>query len=236
MYLKQSLLYDYFVVAMKDGDFVNIGFVGRIKESGEIFDLTDEALAKKSNIYNPQVKYGPVTVVLGAGQILPGLEAGIKKMKAKETSEVELKSSDAFGDRDPRLVKVFNANHLKKQNITPIPGHYIDFGGSKGRVVSVASGRVRMDFNHPLSGKAIVYTVTVNKAVDDAVEQVKAIVSYYTAIYDDIKVVINGKGAKITLPSTSNVQSEVKGKISENITKYVKALETVEFTEVFVKK
>lgn len=224
------------VIAMKDGDFVNIDFVGRIKESGEIFDLTDEALAKKSNIHNPQVKYGPVTVVLGAGQILPGLEAGIKKLKVKDSSEVELAPAEAFGNRDSRLIKVFNHNQFKTQNITPIPGHYIDFAGTKGRVVSVASGRVRMDFNHPLAGKTLVYTVTVNQMVDDASEQVMAIVSYYTAIYDNIKIDVSGKSVKITLPSGSNVQADAKGKISENIIKYVKSVENVEFAEVFAKK
>ena len=63
---------------MKDEDFVNIDYVGRIKESGEIFDLTDAELAKESNIFNPQMKYGPVTVIIGAGHILKGLENKIK--------------------------------------------------------------------------------------------------------------------------------------------------------------
>ncbi|MBW6462174.1 MAG: peptidylprolyl isomerase [DPANN group archaeon] len=214
---------------MKDGDFVNIGFVGRIKESGEIFDLTDEELAKKSNIYNPQVKYGPVTVVLGAGQILPGLEAGIKKLSVKDNSDVELEPSVAFGDRDARLIKVFNHNQFKSQNIIPIPGHYIDFAGTKGRVVSVASGRVRMDFNHPLAGKTLVYTVGVNKIVEDASEQIGAIVSYYTAIYDNIKIDISGKSVKISLPAGSDVQAGAKRKITEAIIKYVTSIENVEF-------
>ncbi|MCK5373209.1 MAG: FKBP-type peptidyl-prolyl cis-trans isomerase, partial [Candidatus Aenigmarchaeota archaeon] len=88
---------------MKDGDFVNIDFVGRIKESGEIFDLTDEALAKESGIYNPQTRYGPVTVIIGAGQILKGLEDKVKIIKAKDTAEVDLAPKDAFGNRDLRL-------------------------------------------------------------------------------------------------------------------------------------
>ena len=34
---------------MKEGDFVKIEYVGRIKESGTIFDLTNEEIAKKEN-------------------------------------------------------------------------------------------------------------------------------------------------------------------------------------------
>ena len=32
---------------MKDGDFVEIDFVGKVKDTGEIFDLTIEDEAKK---------------------------------------------------------------------------------------------------------------------------------------------------------------------------------------------
>ncbi len=221
---------------MKDEDFVNIDYVGRIKESGEIFDLTDAELAKESNIFNPQMKYGSVTVIIGAGHILKGLENKIKELKAGDRSEFEIKPEDAFGARDARLVKMFNANMFKKQGITPIPGRFVDFGQTKGRVMSVAGGRVRVDFNHPLAGKTLSYNVIVNKKVTDASEQINAIVAYYTAIDKDLGVAISGDGVKITLPSGSDVSSEVKEKISLQVTKYVKGVEKVEFAEVFAKK
>ncbi|NOQ37729.1 peptidylprolyl isomerase [archaeon] len=220
---------------MKDGDFVNIDFVGRIKESGEIFDLTDEALAKESRIYNPQTRYGPVTVIIGARQILKGLEDKVKTLKAKETAEVDLAPKDAFGNRDLRLIKLFNVNNFKKQNIVPVPGHFIDFGGTKGKVLSVASGRVKMDFNHPLSGKTLAYKITVNKTVTDKDEQIRSVIIYYTAA-DGADVSIDGKKVKITLPSGSNVSSDIKEKISAMVTKYVTGVESVEFAEIYAKK
>jgi len=220
---------------MKDGDFVNIDFVGRIKESGEIFDLTDEALAKESGIYKPQTKYGPVTVIIGAGQILKGLEDKVKTLKAKDTAEVDLAPKDAFGNRDLRLIKLFNVNNFKKQNIVPVPGHFIDFSGTKGKVLSVASGRVKMDFNHPLSGKTLAYKVTVNKTITDKDEQIGSIIIYYTAA-DGADVIVTGKNVKITFPAGSNVSSEIKEKISAMVTKYVTGMERVEFAEIYAKK
>ncbi|MEA2004602.1 MAG: FKBP-type peptidyl-prolyl cis-trans isomerase [archaeon] len=221
---------------MKDGDFVNIDFVGRIKESGEIFDLTDEALAKESRIHNPKTKYGPVTIIIGAGQILKGLEEKIKELKIGETAEVNIVSKDAFGERDSRLIKIFNANHFKKQNIVPVPGHFIDFGGTKGRVVSAASGRVRMDFNHPLAGKTLTYKVTLNQTVTDKIEQIGSVIVYYTAMDDGVDVSVTDKKVKIMLPSGSDVSSEMKEKISAMITKYVTGADNVEFAEVYTKK
>ena len=41
---------------MQKGDFLRIEYVGRVKLTGEIFDLTDEALARKEGIHNPDRK------------------------------------------------------------------------------------------------------------------------------------------------------------------------------------
>ncbi|MDP6703912.1 MAG: peptidylprolyl isomerase, partial [archaeon] len=34
------------------GDFIKVDYTGSEKEGGRVFDTTDEALAKKENIYN----------------------------------------------------------------------------------------------------------------------------------------------------------------------------------------
>ena len=43
------------MVVMEKGDFVRIDYVGKL-ESGEIFDLTREDVAKKEKIYNEKMK------------------------------------------------------------------------------------------------------------------------------------------------------------------------------------
>jgi len=37
---------------MKVGDFVEVDYVGRMKDSGQVFDLTKEDVAKKEDVYN----------------------------------------------------------------------------------------------------------------------------------------------------------------------------------------
>jgi len=53
-------------MAIKKGDFIEIGYIGKIKDTGFIFDLTDETLAKKNNLYNKTVIYGPIIIALEA--------------------------------------------------------------------------------------------------------------------------------------------------------------------------
>ena len=67
---------------MKEGDFVRIDYVGRIKGSGEIFDLTKEDVARKNGIYNPNMNYKPVPIIIGARMVIKGLEDALKRAKA----------------------------------------------------------------------------------------------------------------------------------------------------------
>ncbi|EFK97351.1 peptidylprolyl isomerase FKBP-type, partial [sediment metagenome] len=44
-----------------------------------------------------------------------------------------------------------------KDSIRPMPGLPVNIDGMYGIIRTVAGGRVIVDFNHPLSGKEIVY-------------------------------------------------------------------------------
>lgn len=159
----------------KERDFIEIEYTGRIKESGQIFDLTDEALAKKENIYNPKANYKPKIICLGENQIIPALD---KFLIGKETGKeysIELKPEEAFGKKDSKLIKIVSAETLRKQNINPFPGLQINASGLLGTIRSVAGGRITIDFNHPLAGKNLVYTIKINRIVEEDIEKLKAL-------------------------------------------------------------
>lgn len=217
---------------MKDGDFVEIGYVGKIKESGEIFDLTDEKLAKEKKIFNPKTKYGPITIILGAGHILKGFEKEIQKLKIGERKKITLEAKDAFGERDAKLFRIFPVSFFKKQKVNPVPGQMVDLGRIKGRVLSVSGGRVRVDFNHPLAGKSLEYEVKVNKIIKDTKEKILSILKFYTA-KDDFKIDVKKNKVRIIISEMVNIPLEIKKKMSDEIKKYVSGIKEVEFSEVF---
>ncbi len=165
---------------MENGTFVRIDYVGKIRESGEIFDLTYEGIAKEKKIFNPHTKYGPVTIILGNRQILPSLESRIKDMKPSEKKAVVLEPKEAFGERSQDFIKVIPLSNFTRQNMHPAAGRFITLANNlQGRVVSVSGGRVKIDFNHPLAGKALEYEVVLNKIIEKPEEKVAAIFSYY---------------------------------------------------------
>lgn len=209
---------------MQNGDFVRIAYVGRL-ESGEIFDLTDAEAAKKEKIFNPNAKYGPVAVVIGAGFVLQGLDKALLEMKVGERREVVVKPEEGFGQRNAGLVRIVPGRMFKS---TPAPGQVVDFGNMRGRVQSVSAGRVRVDFNHPLAGKVLRYEVEVKEKIDGQKTQIEAIAEFFGAKAD---VELEGAVTNIR----ARLPPQLKERISKLVFEHVKGIEKVNFVESFPK-
>ena len=229
-------------MAFKSGDFVELDFVARVKESGEIFDLTDEKLAKDKGIYNSKIKYSPIKIILGAGYILKGLDAELQKMSSGETKKIVIQPADAFGNRDPRLIRTFSMTEFKAQGVTPRVGQVITLQkGLNGRILSVSSGRVQVDFNHPLAGKVLEYDIKINRPISDTAEQIISICEFFVGLgKDDLKISFEtakeGKAATIEMLKMKDIPNQTKARIADEITKYVANIKDVRFVESFKKE
>ncbi len=213
---------------MQEGDFIEIEYVGKIKDTGEIFDLTDEKLAKEKGIYNEKVKYKPIKIIIGEKFVIKGLDELLKKMEVGEEETETIKPEDGFGNRDAKLVKIVSEAELKKQKITPFPGMILDLGNTKAKVQSVNSGRVRLDFNHPLAGRDLEYKIKINRKIEDKEEKVKTIAEFYGG--EDLIPKISEN--KIEIEEKKEFSEEVKKKTAELMKKYLK-VEKVDFIRSF---
>ena len=106
----------------------------------------------------------------------------------------------------------------------------VDFGGTKGRIQSVDAGRVRVDFNNPLAGKKLKYSVEVKEKIEQPVDQVKAVMDFFGV--KDAEVAVEGTSAIINY----RLPQEIKERISSIVLQYVKGLEKVNFVESYGKK
>lgn len=176
-------------MALKNGDFVLIEYTGKVKETGNIFDTTNEEIAKKEGVYDSNKVYGPILVVIGRGWVIKGLEEALKEMDEGEEKEVVIPPEKAFGQRDPGKVKVFSMREFKRRGINVKVGDVIDFGGTTGIVKSITGGRVVVDFNHPLAGKTLIYKVKIVKKIEDVVEKARALAARHLNIkMDEVQV------------------------------------------------
>ncbi|MEM5852854.1 MAG: FKBP-type peptidyl-prolyl cis-trans isomerase [Candidatus Aenigmatarchaeota archaeon] len=217
---------------MNSGDFVYIEYVGKISDSGEVFDTTKEEIAREAGIFNKRVKYGPLPVVVDGGFIISGLNEAIKGMEVGEKKKVLIPPEKAFGERNEDLVKLIPEARFKEQGVEIIPGSYVLVNNLRGKIISVDGGRVKVDFNHPLAGKSLEYEIEIVKKVENEEEKVKAIIDYFTGL-EDVKIKLNEKEVEIELKV--DVDFKIKSAISSQLIKWIKDIETVKFVEVFKK-
>ncbi len=162
-------------MALQKNDVIEFSYTGRFK-TGELFDTTDEELAKKENIWNPEMKYGTKICILGKETFLKGLE---ESLIGKELGKhkIVLEAKNAFGVPDSKLRQLVPTGQFTKQNIRPRPGLQVNVDGAIGVIRTVSGGRTLIDFNHPYSGKDVVYEVDVKKIITDNKEKTEAFLS-----------------------------------------------------------
>lgn len=213
-------------MAVKKDDFIEIEYTGRLKDGDIIFDTTDEQTAKESDIYNPNASYEPVIICLGEGQIVPGLDEALQG-KEPGKHKIELPPEKAFGKKDAKLIQMVPLRKFTEHKIKPFPGLQINIDNRMGTVKTVSSGRVLVDFNHPLSGKDLVYEIEIKRVVTDKKEQIDSLLKILLGI-SDAKTEIKDNKAKIELKAQlpPPMAEELKKKIKE-LTK----VSDVEFTK-----
>ncbi len=164
---------------VEDGDVVEIHYVGRISTTGEIFDLTSEEIAEEEGHDVDGMDLGPMNVLIGAGHVLPGLEEALRDMDEGDRKEISIASEDAFGERSSDHVQTISRNEFKDHDVTPRRGLVVEIDGRRGKIISTSSGRVRVDFNHPLAGKDLDYELEILDVLDDPEERVDAVMAFY---------------------------------------------------------
>jgi len=156
---------------VKEGDFIDLEFTGK-DEAGNIFETTSSEAAQNAGIYNPRAKYGPVLIVAGRKQVLEGLDEELLKSKVGEERAVKVLKSKAFGERDQNLISLVPLHEFKKHGINPQIGMPVELDGKHAVVRNISSGRVRVDFNHPLAGEDLTYSFKILRKIESPEEKV----------------------------------------------------------------
>jgi FKBP-type peptidyl-prolyl cis-trans isomerase 2 len=162
--------------------------------------------------------------------VIKGLDNALLEMNVGDKKTVTIDPKDAFGERDPKLIKIVPQKMFKDQKVEIRQGMVVDFSGMKGRIQSVAAGRVTVDFNNPLAGKILKYDVEVVGKVDDTADKIKGIFSFVG--FHDASVKINNKEAVISVA----MPSEIKKKISQMILDNVKDIDKLTYEESYDRK
>jgi len=234
-------------MAVKEGDFIRLEYTGKVQETGNVFDTTDENVAEEAGIKLDNKSYGAIPIIVGGGHVLKGLDEALIGMEEGEEKTVEITPEEGFGLRDPKLLQLIPMGEFKKQGMKPEVGMAITSDGVTGIIRSVSGGRVRVDFNHELAGKNLEYNIMVVKEIEDDIDKVKSMIElHYSApnldsnkhdiqIVDGVVRIAMDEMAKFDKKPYMDV-TFVRFRIARDIWENMENIEKVEFVDVFEKK
>ena len=165
-------------MGFREKDFIEIEFTGKTIEDGEIFDSNiKEDLEKIYQGHNHPTETKPFIFSLGQGMFMKGIDDFLIGKDMGE-HEVSLKPEEAFGKRDPKLIRMVPMKFFKENKLNPIQGTIFNFDGRAGKIITVSGGRVLVDFNNQLAGKDVVYKIKVLRKIDDTNEKVSSFIDF----------------------------------------------------------
>lgn len=119
-------------------------------DSGEVIDSTDGLK--------------PLTYTQGEGEIMAGLERQLLGRNKGETFETSVPAAEAFGESDPEAFIEIPKTDIPPDNLEV--GSILEGQGPKGQsiegvITELKNESVIVDFNHPLAGKELHFSVTI---------------------------------------------------------------------------
>lgn len=225
-------------MTFQNGDFLVIEYTGKVKETGEVFDTTNEEIAKKANFYKAGETYEPKLVVVGEGWILKPLDESLLAMEMDKPSSIEIPPEKAFGERDPNKIRRVPLRNLVNKGIELRVGKLVEFDNKFAVIRAIGAGRVLLDFNPPLAGKTLVYEVNINKHLKNDEEKVIEIIHRRIPVVEKekFKFVIKDDNITIKVPEEAfyleGIQVAKRG-IALDLQKFFQKLSMINFNEIY---
>jgi len=142
-----------------------VGIEYEVKEAG-----TTEVVDSNKGSGNP------LEFIMGRGQVIPGLEEALTGMGIDESGDILVPAAKAYGD--------YNSEALQTLPIEQFEGVELKDGltlygqGEDGQTVQVTvksftDKEVTIDFNHPLAGKDLMFSVTVLSSRETTADEIE---------------------------------------------------------------
>jgi FKBP-type peptidyl-prolyl cis-trans isomerase SlyD len=215
-------------MAIKKGDFIEIVYTGRVKDTNEVFDTNDAESAKKAGKYDAKASYKPIVICVGETDVLKGLDESFVGKEPGKSYSIDVPAEQGFGKKLPQLVQMMSLAKFQKENIMPIPGLQLNFGDATGTIKAVSGGRVMVDFNHPLAGKNLAYDVSIKRVITDDAEKLNGFLEFYLGT-NEISAEL--KEGKAEIKTKFEMPEQVKRAIREKVLKRIPSIREVSFIE-----
>ncbi len=149
---------------VQQGSTVHVWYEGRL-EDGHLFDTNKVDVARKEGAFQEERPHEPLIFKLGDGHLIPGFEKGILGMKEGEEKTITIAPAEGYGVEREELFKDVDESFFKGEAIVLGMVIMVTIQGENvpARVVKHEDKKVVLDFNHPLSGKTLTFTIKIEK-------------------------------------------------------------------------
>lgn len=152
-------------MTISTGDSVTLEYTGRLDDTETIFDTSRQSVAEEEGLTaaQPDRDYAPLTVEVGAGQVIEGMDEGLIGLDEGETTTLSIPPEKAYGEWTEEHVQEFETDELNEMlGQIPEEGTYLEAqSGQQGEVIEVTEAVVRVDFNPDLAGETLAFDVKI---------------------------------------------------------------------------
>jgi FKBP-type peptidyl-prolyl cis-trans isomerase SlyD len=117
----------------------------------------------------------PLAILIGHGNIIPGLENAMQDREAGENFSVDVVAADAYGERRDGLSQRVPKKHFGTQKL--VPGQQVvlntNFGPRAVTIQKVGMSVVDVDLNHPMAGKDLHFDVEIVDVREASAEELE---------------------------------------------------------------
>jgi FKBP-type peptidyl-prolyl cis-trans isomerase SlyD len=136
-------------------------------KKNQVVTMTFE-LKVEDEIIESNMEEKPMTFGFGSGQLLEGLENKIKDMNEGETKTVIVPCKEAYDEYDESLSEIVPIDDFAGIDLQiglVLEGEDESGNVFKATITDVTKDEVTVDYNHPLAGKDLEFTVYIETIV-----------------------------------------------------------------------
>ncbi len=131
---------------------------------------------KDKSVFDSSKGREPLSVIVGSGMIIPGLEKGLMGMKVGDKKKISITAEDAYGQRQENAMQEVPKDQMPKDAELKVGMQLLaqgPYGAIPVTVIEITKDKVKLDFNHPLAGKDLIFDVEITEVREPTKEELE---------------------------------------------------------------
>lgn len=132
-------------------------------EAGDIVSLHYTGTLSDGTEFDSSVGGDPLIFTAGAGEMISGFDDAVIGMSVGEEKTFTIAPEDAYGNVDSEKLIEYNLTDIEESIDDDL---YVGMqlstsNGLMGTITEITNNSVTIDFNHPLAGQSLTFTITI---------------------------------------------------------------------------